>query len=398
MSQLKYQGQAPKNYFLNYQHKILYVAAVTMRIFVFTNPTVNNWASTFLFSTKVSAWESVKESNFMSLNFSNSTDYHSEHISYFLYKLLASLSQNPYLGIILFSLFDILNARILTKNASLFNSPSIQEPTISIAFIYLLNPITVLSCTSFNLSSLYLLLLLMPFTISKSLLVKYLIMAFSSFINPNYSIIIVAYGVYEAIINGTLKQMALYFGLGGVLTSLAHLSMNCNLFSPHYNYYMMSDTNPNVGLLWGIINETFLKFRGFSIQMMILYQLLIFFCICNLFIYLRTSEMSFEKIESSKQPNKSENENSNPIQKEKEDQTTISNVNFKKIYDCSNSICFTLLFTANLICDRYPSENQIVALACLAGVHFHLLRTPYLTLGVGNLFFINSRFMAFMQA
>jgi hypothetical protein len=145
----------------------------------------------------------------------------------------------------------------------------------------------------------------------------------------------------------------------------------------------MKDTNPKIGLLWGILNETFLKFRVFSVILILLYQILINLSIFYLFINIQnTPEENLIECEKAVDEKLAIDENATPENNEiDEDKIPEIKLNL-------NSICFTLLFVCNLICSRYPSENDQIVILCLICSHYHLLKTPYLTFSVRKYLFM----------
>lgn len=84
----------------------------------------------------------------------------------------------------------------------------------------------------------------------------------------------------------------------------------------YFNYYTLRDTLPNIGMLWSLLPETFLKYQNFSHLMLVNYQIILNFSILCL-----TYKMDYQK---------------------------------------KTSLTYALLFLMNHLMDRYPSENHYI--------------------------------------
>ena len=311
------------------------------------------------------------------------------YTSYLLNKLLFALEENIIIRLLFFSLIDIIIAsflgRIITilnpnsnntnntgannngnkdngikktkeNNTSTTNTTS-SSSTYSVNFLvqsfYLLNPVTIISCVAFKLSNIMFFIAILPVSskLNKTPELKYLFFCINIIVNPSHSVFLIFYYLYyfsyikensEETYYKELKKFIIVSLITYSVFIYYSLKLNFPLFGHYVTYYDMTDTIPNIGLIWGILNETFLRFRQFCIFVLLMYNVLINTCV--LFLY-----KNYQHIDTTKS---------------------------------TSSMCFSLLYMVNCICDKYPNELQTIIFICLIVIHYEKLEDGLLNASV----------------
>lgn len=386
-----------------------FIICYLIRLYCLNSNIVNLLNNILLFRTDINNYTSIIEANFLDYNFTNTDNLHST--SLILNRLLYNIEYNKTVGLFFYTLIDYFIASIIMNfNGYNFNRYYKYKDTNDIKnkhnysinyyfiIIILLNPISVVSSITFNLSNIYVFFVLLPYSLLNKENLSIFLTVLSLLVCPNYSIMIVFYFLYNEIFKQMLKNksFSIYKTVANcliklflpilIIFSLFNYYLKYNLFSNYLNYFMMLDTNPNIGLLWGILNETFLRFRDFSIIILVLYQISINFLIFSLMFSIKQKIIESKSIADNKSIIKEDIDTLLLESTEKNtnlyEEDCLIKENIIDISENLDTIYFTMLFANNLICDRYPSENQIVILFCLVGYHFKYIQTLYIKFGV----------------
>ena len=293
---------------------------------------------------------------------------------------ITNLSNNfEIASIIIFALIDVVNAKLASRLNSILNENKRENTNIKTFLFFLFNPITIACCIEKSIGSIYVLLLLVIISLNCSWFYINLWLLLMSILIPEFIIFLFSFIFYKTktTFNENYGKIILFYL---ILIHLLMFAIDGHPFSAYIYLFSKKDTYPNIGILWGILNETFLKFRSFSISISIIYHILLNFVVvylcCNL--HDLQKNLTIKKIEK-----KIGNENNYFLFKfdYHNDEEEIP----KKI----NSICLLLLFNLQIICDWYPSELYVVLLGCMIGNLYHQFKSIYLNFGV-NFLYIDS--------
>ncbi len=359
------------------------ILSFTIRVIAFYSKSISSMKSIVLFNNYLYSYSSIERDNFISNNY-NIIEGHYSHVSFILSKLFQALNNNDNLKLVYFTLIDICNAKLLNKFKFYCNDKNDKaKNTSTVKILYLFNPITILSCISFNLSSVYILLLLIYITLKKNtIILKYTSFILAFMICPQYSVLLISYLFYESIYEKNIKKLSICLTLVISLCALLSFYLNINLLGIHVKYFTLTDNNPNIGLLWGILNETFLKFKYFSIYSILLYELMINLSVIYLMILIYKSSTNDIYL---KETTDDIDQNDNKVTNTNETNSYINTINpsyFLEIKNCNKSICFMLLYLVYFICARIPSENDQILTACLIAAHYQIFKNVYLNFSV----------------
>lgn len=243
------------------------------------------------------------------------------------------------------------------------NNLSIDDNSIYYEMFYLFNPISILNCINLRLDIFYSFLTFMFINNTKNIFGS-LFLVLSLLTSPGYiflnlfMLINLFYSystkekftfIFKCI--GCLSLIAIILGLSEINSKFDYNNFfeYLKIFSEkliqdvtqiYYIYYTIKDTLPNIGILWALLPETFLKFQNFSYLILINYHFILNFAIICL----------------------------------------VSKLNYQN----KNSILFALLIMVNHIIDRYPCENHYVIIMLLIMQHSDLVKEKVLTLAVNN--------------
>jgi hypothetical protein len=233
--------------------------------------------------------------------------------------------------------------------------------------IYLFNPISLLNCINLRVDIYYTFLTFM-FVIHKNNILGSLFLVLSFLTAPGYiflNLFMLIYFFYSNSIKNKLQFILRLLGCLFLITIIIGLSelnskvdlntvLNYLKFSSgkliqdsmqiYYNYYTIKDTLPNIGIVWALLPETFLKFQNFSYLIFINYHFILNVAILCLVLKMK--------------------------------------------YQYKNSILFSLLFLINHIIDRYPCENHYAVIMLLILQHSDLIKEKILTLAVKKNIFL----------
>ena len=212
---------------------------------------------------------------------------------------------------------------------------------------YLCNPISITTCISFNLDTMFTLINLLLGYFSNNLLLCPFFAFISIIISPGYICITIIFFIFLQIQNFqkykyniiiTTSLLLLYFKFGKNYLQFSPFNSLKNLY---YNYFMFKDLRPNLGMLWDLLPSTFLKYQNYTLIMYTVYQ-----------VALSLSVML----------------NVNRIQ--------------NKDYKYKNSLIYILIFYITHILDRYPSENHLIVILCLLLQHYDIIKVKIFDLGI----------------
>lgn len=332
---------------------------------------------------------------FTELNYINS------NFSRFI-NMFVSESQNNNISLIVFALIDIVNAKLLDRlyklNYNYINKKGKMTSDISntnattnnkessvsnILLFFLFNPLTILCCLEKHLSCFYILAFLIIAYLKTDLLFQAFFVGLFTYLFPKniflyfnmliYSIYLNYYkGINEKIYNRK-KNLILMLISYTLLSIIIILILSFNYNSNNYfgflsvveRLYRKSETYPNSGILWGILNQTFLKFTNFSVNISIMYTTILNYVVLYLFIkaleynYVRkdNSNTSLEDINITNDNSDNNNNRSSDINNKKNRESNSINTNF--------SVYLMLVYTINSICDWVPCEMDTIVIMCL---------------------------------
>lgn len=246
--------------------------------------------------------------------------------------------------------------------ANLFNEKKTKN-ILYFELIYFFNPISILNCISFRLDIFYIFVVLMFVKNYESFLGLFFLVL-SIVISPSIFFLNIFFLIFmlknndKISITKTLIKVILSFYAIAIsiyilnfkfkahnLSSLlieAPTNLLNDTFMLYKNYFMIKDTHPNIGMLWSLKPETFLKFQNFTVIMLIIYQILF-----NILMHFLVSHVKNKKI----------------------------------------SLYFSLSMIINHIIDRYPTENYYIICIILLAQHVEVLKNQRITtLAVKNIF------------
>ena len=212
---------------------------------------------------------------------------------------------------------------------------------------YLCNPISITTCISFNLDTLFILINLLLSYYSNNLLLCSIFTFISILISPGYIFITIIFFIFLLIQdykkyqkNIILSSILLftYFKFGKNIMDCFPFESLKNIY---YNYYMFKDLRPNLGMLWVLLPSTFLKYQTYTLMMYLIYQIALSFAVML---------------------------NINRIQ--------------NKDYKYKNSLVYILILYITHILDRYPSENHLIVILCLLLQHYEIIKVKIFDLGI----------------
>ena len=212
---------------------------------------------------------------------------------------------------------------------------------------YLCNPISITTCISFNLDTVFILINLLSSYYSNNFLLCSIFTFISIVISPGYIFITIIFFVflliqdfkkYQKNIIFTTILLILYFKFSKNYIDFLPFESLKNIY---YNYYMFKDLRPNLGMLWVLLPSTFLKYQNYTLMMYLIYQIALSFAVML---------------------------NVNRIQ--------------KKDYKYKNSLVYILIFYITHILDRYPSENHLIVILCLLLQHYEIIKVKIFDLGI----------------
>lgn len=348
--------------------------SIILKLILSHSKLVNEAANILLFS-KISAYDRVssisvlymnnKFDSFSNLNsLKNSINSEIASVNPLFARIINIFIDNSSLmSILLISLVDAANAKLLSR---LLNLKKDEKYRTNLITFYLFNPITICSCIKRQSVSFNIFIILLIFNNIDNFKVYFLCLLGIFFSNEHlvfFSILII-YSYHKSSLE-TYKKCII------ILLGIVFLGVSSNLIYQDFFHIFKSifnkkDTYPNIGLLWGILNETFLKFRDFSILISLLYNLINGVIIVYLAIKLRDVCSKAN--------------------------TNCNTLDSKSIYsnEEGNIIFFSLLYTYQLISDWYPSEMNIIVMLCLISQIYYKLRNVYLNFGVSYIYiFIN---------
>jgi hypothetical protein len=265
------------------------------------------------------------------------------------------LENSEILTVLLISLIDAANAKLLSRLAN-----KNKKSNLKLITFYLFNPITICSCIKHQSASFYIFIILIIFKNVENFYVYYLCLLGILFQNEYFVfyLIIIIYS-FNLSIWKTNKKLFFTF-LGIISFFITSYYLYGDYFQILTSVLAKNDTYPNIGILWGILNETFLKFRNFSILISTLYNIIIGVIIVYLTLKLRDScnksLHNFDILESK--------------------------ILFSE--EEINLIFFSLLYTYQLIGDWYPSEMNVIVTICLITQIYHKIKNVYLNFGVSK--------------
>ena len=212
---------------------------------------------------------------------------------------------------------------------------------------YLCNPISITTCISFNLDTVFILINLLLSYFSNNILLCSIFTFISVIISPGYIFITIIFYIFLLIQDFKKYQKNLIFSpiLFFLYFKFSKNYMDCfpfeSLKNIYYNYYMFKDLRPNLGMLWVLLPSTFLKYQNYTLMMYLIYQIALSFAVML---------------------------NVNRIQ--------------KKDYKYKNSLVYILIFYITHILDRYPSENHLIVILCLLLQHYDIIKVKIFDLGI----------------
>ena len=212
---------------------------------------------------------------------------------------------------------------------------------------YLCNPISITTCISFNLDTVFILINLLLSYFSNNILLCSIFTFISVIISPGYIFITIIFYIFLLIQDFKKYQKNLIFApiLFFLYFKFSKNYMDCfpfeSLKNIYYNYYMFKDLRPNLGMLWVLLPSTFLKYQSYTLMMYLIYQIALSFAVML---------------------------NVNRIQ--------------KKDYKYKNSLVYILIFYITHILDRYPSENHLIVILCLLLQHYDIIKVKIFDLGI----------------
>ena len=212
---------------------------------------------------------------------------------------------------------------------------------------YLCNPISITTCISFNLDTVFILINLLLSYFSNNILLCSIFTFISVVISPGYIFITIIFYIFLLIQDFKKYQKNLIFApiLFFLYFKFSKNYMDCfpfeSLKNIYYNYYMFKDLRPNLGMLWVLLPSTFLKYQNYTLMMYLIYQIALSFAVML---------------------------NVNRIQ--------------KKDYRYKNSLVYILIFYITHILDRYPSENHLIVILCLLLQHYDIIKVKIFDLGI----------------
>ena len=212
---------------------------------------------------------------------------------------------------------------------------------------YLCNPISITTCISFNLDTVFILINLLLSYFSNNILLCSIFTFISVVISPGYIFITIIFYIFLLIQDFKKYQKNLIFApiLFFLYFKFSKNYMDCfpfeSLKNIYYNYYMFKDLRPNLGMLWVLLPSTFLKYQKYTLMMYLIYQIALSFAVML---------------------------NVNRIQ--------------KKDYKYKNSLVYILIFYITHILDRYPSENHLIVILCLLLQHYDIIKVKIFDLGI----------------
>ena len=252
-------------------------------------------------------------------------------ISTFKYHCILNVSKDEYI--------KVNNDENDDENEDKFNS--------GVFCFYLCNPISITTCISFNLDTVFILINLLLSYFSNNILLCSIFTFISVIISPGYIFITIIFYIFLLIQDFKKYQKNLIFSpiLFFLYFKFSKNYMDCfpfeSLKNIYYNYYMFKDLRPNLGMLWVLLPSTFLKYQNYTLMMYLIYQIALSFAVML---------------------------NVNRIQ--------------KKDYKYKNSLVYILIFYITHILDRYPSENHLIVILCLLLQHYDIIKVKIFDLGI----------------
>ena len=312
--------------------------------------------------------ESIKStSNDNSMNKANDLNYYSEYefISKPIALLYKYIKNYPKEYIFIFFIAcDLLIAYLIStfKYHCILNNPKDENINVKkeenddenedkfnsgVFCFYLCNPISITTCISFNLDTVFILINLLLSYFSNNILLCSIFTFISVIISPGYIFITIIFYIFLLIQDFKKYQKNLIFApiLFFLYFKFSKNYMDCfpfeSLKNIYYNYYMFKDLRPNLGMLWVLLPSTFLKYQNYTLMMYLIYQIALSFAVML---------------------------NVNRIQ--------------KKDYKYKNSLVYILIFYITHILDRYPSENHLIVILCLLLQHYDIIKVKIFDLGI----------------
>jgi hypothetical protein len=229
--------------------------------------------------------------------------------------------------------------------ANLFKGKN--KNSLYLELIYFFNPISILNCISFRLDIFYLFVVLM-FVTNKESFVGIFFFILSLVISPSHFFLNIFFMIFtikndalripKILINALLAfygiSISIYiinFKVQNLSNLLIEAPINLlkDSFILYANYFNLKDTHPNIGMLWSLKPETFLKFQNFTCFMLIIYQI-----VFNILFQFLVSQVKNNQL----------------------------------------SLYFSLTLVVNHIIDRYPTENYYLVCIILLAQHIHILK------------------------
>ena len=312
--------------------------------------------------------ESIKSTNNdNSMNKTSDLNYYSEYefISKPIALLYKYIKNYPKEYIFIFFIAcDLLIAYLIStfKYHCILNNPKDEDINIKkeenddenedkfnsgVFCFYLCNPISITTCISFNLDTVFILINLLLSYFSNNILLCSIFTFISVIISPGYIFITIIFYIFLLIQDFKKYQKNLIFApiLFFLYFKFSKNYMDCfpfeSLKNIYYNYYMFKDLRPNLGMLWVLLPSTFLKYQNYTLMMYLIYQIALSFAVML---------------------------NVNRIQ--------------KKDYKYKNSLVYILIFYITHILDRYPSENHLIVILCLLLQHYDIIKVKIFDLGI----------------
>lgn len=394
---------------------IIFILSILVRLVLIHSKIVKKISSIFIFSnSQIYDSNSIISSNYLIMNFkhSNYKDFllsSNSSITRLFNSVFRSKSEN--FIIFFLSLIDIINSKMISRlisKKSLSNKEKNEMENETFIFylhlFFLFNPISICNCLVGSFSGFHLFTFLFIVSINdKMAFFKTFITGLFCFILPDNIFLYMSYHVYECIINQKYYNIAVS---KFIIFAFSYLIKEDFLYVFKFLAFK-NDTYPNIGILWGILNETFLKFRTFSIISSVIFTLMINIMSLSLIIGIIND---LNNNDNDDKPNKIEknvvkiseeskndlidnietnNENIKEEIEEKEDPNIIkiekdNNYfgNESSIQNKIHNVLILLLYISHTICSWYPSEMNIVLIVSLISIVYNEFKSVYLNFSV----------------
>jgi hypothetical protein len=189
------------------------------------------------------------------------------------------------ISVLIFALLDICIGISIHKLYSENNVDKEEKNNFCyMELIYLFNPISILNCIKLRLNIFYTFInFMIVLNINKSLIAGFFFVL-SILTSPGSFFINLSLLIYNYFSRGYDIKFIKKF-LVNTIGSIIFIFIGMYLNNPsmmiketkmiYYNYFFLSDSLPNIGHIWCLLPETFLKYRTFSCIMLINYQIIL---------------------------------------------------------------------------------------------------------------------------